>query len=184
MRGPRTSIGSGEADEARTHNRLRIQLRGESEAMAEERGRRPSAISRFTDRSKRVLALGGSEAIRLNHPAIEPEHVLLGLVADGTLRAQVPQLSTLELDQARVVVESVIGRGTATEKPDGLGPSPETRKVMELAVEEADALGAEQVQPIHVLLSITRYTGRTQAVFEALGVSPDAIRSQILETGR
>jgi ATP-dependent Clp protease ATP-binding subunit ClpA len=145
---------------------------------------RPRPIERFTDHAKRVLAIGGSEAIRLSHTTVEPEHVLLGLVADGTLRAHVPQLAALDLDQARVVVESLTGRGSAQEQPEGIAPSAETRKIIELAVDEADALGAERVDPKHVLLGVTRYAGQTRAVLEAFGVSAEMVRSQILEAGR
>ena len=35
---------------------------------------------------------------RVSHTAVGPEHVLLGLVADGTLRAHVPHMAALDLD--------------------------------------------------------------------------------------
>ena len=41
-------------------------------------------FERFTDRARKVFALANQEAQRLSHEYIGTEHVLLGLVREGT----------------------------------------------------------------------------------------------------
>lgn len=135
-----------------------------------------SLTSRLSDRSKRVLALAATEASRLHYASVEPEHVVLGLIADG----RVPVLSALKLDEARRSVEAVLGRGDTREPLDALAPSAETRTIMQLAAAEADRLYVEQIEPKHVLLAITRDTGRAHAALGALGLEPEAIRRQVV----
>lgn len=61
--------------------------------------------------------------------------------------------------------------------------SAETIKTLELAAQEADALGSARIEPQHLLLAMTRQPGRAQVAFDALRLSPNALRSQILRTG-
>jgi ATP-dependent Clp protease ATP-binding subunit ClpA len=149
-----------------------------------EQPRQPWPVGRFTDRSKRVVAQAVTEAMRLDYGSVEPEHVLLGLIACRSVPPEVGELSAIGLDQARQSVESVLGRGNQRERLDGLSPSVATRRITELAAAEADRLGAARVEPKHVLLGITREPGRAGAVLQALDLSPEAIRSQILGAGR
>lgn len=150
----------------------------------DEQPRQWSPIGKVNDRSKRALAQAVTEAMRLDYGAVEPEHVLLGLIACGSVPPEVGELSALGLDQARQSVESVLGRGNQRERLDGLGPSAETRRITELAADEADRLGAARVEPKHVLLGLTREPGRAGAVLQALDLSLETIRSQILGAGR
>jgi ATP-dependent Clp protease ATP-binding subunit ClpC len=135
-----------------------------------------SSTSRLSDRSKRVLALAATEASRLHYGFVQPEHVVLGLIADG----RVPVLSALKLDEARRSVEAALGRGDTREQLDALAPSAETRTIIQLATAEADRLNVDQIEPKHVLLAITRETGRAHAALGALGLEADAIRRQIV----
>jgi ATP-dependent Clp protease ATP-binding subunit ClpA len=134
---------------------------------------------RYTDRSKRVLALAAAEAARLYYSAVEPAHVFLGLVADESVSAQAPALSGLKLATARQTVESVVGRGSAREQLGALAPSAATRNILEAAAKAAEDAGG-LIEPKHVLLAITLEAGSTNAVFQALGLSADAIRDQLL----
>jgi len=107
-------------------------------------------FDRFNDRAKRVLALAQDEAIRFNHNYIGTEHLLLGLVREGEgVAARVLDSLGVELSKVRTAVEFIIGRGDSTTSPSEITLSPRTKKVIELAIDEARKLGHSHVGTEH-----------------------------------
>ena len=139
-------------------------------------------FDRFNDRAKRVLALAQDEAIRFNHNYIGVEHLLLGLVREGEgVAARALNSLGVELTKARTAVEFIIGRGDATISPSEITLSPRTKKVVELAIDEARKLGHSSVGTEHLLLGIAREGQSVGAgVLESLGVSLDQVRHQVI----
>src|ERR687892_1639129 len=139
-------------------------------------------FDRFNDRAKRVLALSQDEAIRFNHNYIGTEHLLLGLVREGEgVAARVLDSLGVELSKVRTAVEFIIGRGDSTTSPSEITLSPRTKKVIELAIDEARKLGHSHVGTEHLLLGLVREgEGIASGVLESLGVSLDKVRSQVI----
>ena len=139
-------------------------------------------FDRFNDRAKRVLALAQDEAIRFNHNYIGVEHLLLGLVREGEgVAARVLDSLGVDLRKARSSVEAIIGRGKETTSPSEITLSPRTKKVIELAVDEARKLGHSNVGTEHLLLGIVREGQSVGAgVVEAMGVSLEQIRHGVI----
>jgi ATP-dependent Clp protease ATP-binding subunit ClpA len=139
-------------------------------------------FDRFTDRAKRVLALAQDEAIRFNHNYIGPEHLLLGLVREGEgIAARVLGSLGVELTKVRTAVEFRVGRGDATIKPSEITLSPQTRKVIDLANEEAKTLCHGHVGTEHLLLGLLRERGTMATeVLESLGVPLEKARHQVI----
>src|SRR5919109_4351000 len=141
-------------------------------------------FDRFNDRAKRVLALAQDEAIRFNHNYIGTEHLLLGLVREGEgVAARVLDSLGVELSKVRTAVEFIIGRGDSTTSPSEITLSPRTKKVIELAIDEARRLGHAHVGTEHLLLGLARESGTlANQVLESLGVTLDAVRNQLTAT--
>jgi ATP-dependent Clp protease ATP-binding subunit ClpA len=141
-------------------------------------------FDRFNDRAKRVLALAQDEAIRFNHNYIGVEHLLLGLVREGEgVAARALDSLGVELSKARTSVEFIIGRGDATTTPSEITLSPRTKKVIELAIDEARKLGHSHVGTEHLLLGIVREgEGIASGVLESLGVGLEKVRHQVIAT--
>ena len=139
-------------------------------------------FDRFNDRAKRVLALAQDEAIRFNHNYIGTEHLLLGLVREGEgAAARVLDSLGVELSKVRTGVESLIGRGDSTTSPSEITLSPRTKKVIELAIDEARKLGHSHVGTEHLLLGLVREGGHIGAkVLESLGVTLEKVREQVI----
>src|SRR5438094_492991 len=127
-------------------------------------------FDRFNDRAKRVLALAQDEAIRFNHNYIGTEHLLLGLVREGEgVAARVLDSLGVELSKVRTAVEFIIGRGDSTTSPSEITLSPRTKKVIELAIDEARKLGHSHVGTEHLLLGLVREgEGIASGVLESL----------------
>src|ERR671931_419830 len=141
-------------------------------------------FDRFNDRAKRVLALAQDEAIRFNHNYIGTEHLLLGLVREGEgVAARVLDSRGVELSKVRTAVEFIIGRGDSTTSPSEITLSPRTKKVIELAIDEARKLGHSHVGTEHLLLGLVREgEGIASGVLESLGVSLEKVRHQVIAT--
>lgn len=136
-------------------------------------------MERFTQRARRVLSLAQEEAERLQHNYIGTEHLLLGLMReDGGVAGRV--LRDLGLDQRRVeeLVERLT-RASARTSATQLDLSPGTKKVLELAVDEARRMGHHYIGTEHLLLGLVRQSeGVAIEVLKRLGVSPEEVRRQ------
>ncbi|MBX3056841.1 MAG: ATP-dependent Clp protease ATP-binding subunit [Anaerolineae bacterium] len=135
---------------------------------------------RFTQRARRVLSLAQEEAERLNHSYIGSEHVLIGLLREeGGVAGRV--LRELGLDAARVqaMVERLSG-GPGTRTPfTKIELSPSTKRLLELAVEEARRMGQHYISTEHLLLGLARQNeGLAIDVLRKFGISPEQIRRQ------
>jgi ATP-dependent Clp protease ATP-binding subunit ClpC len=136
-------------------------------------------MERFTQRARRVLSLAQEEAERLQHNYIGTEHLLLGLMReDGGVAGRV--LRDLGLDPRRVeeLVERLT-RASARTSSVQLDLSPGTKKVLELAVDEARRMGHHYIGTEHLLLGLVRQSeGVAIEVLKRLGVSPEEVRRQ------
>ena len=101
----------------------------------------PKAMfERFTEKAIKVIMLAQEEARRLGHNFVGTEQILLGLIGEGTgIAAKVLKSMGINLKDARVEVEKIIGRGSgfvAIEIPF----TPRAKRVLELSLEEARQL--------------------------------------------
>jgi len=138
-------------------------------------------FERFTERSRRVVVLAQEEARMLDHNYIGTEHLLLGLMHDGGITAQVIGSTGLTLEAARAEVEAIIGRGASS--PSGHIPfTPRAKKVLELALREALALKNSYIGPEHILLGLIREVDGVGAqILDRLAAPLPLLRAQVLE---
>ena len=140
-------------------------------------------FERFTQTAIKAIALAQHEALRLGQDLIGPEHILLGLIGQGTnIVAMVLKSNGVNLKDARIEVEKFTGRcrcpGVEEEK---MRFTPEAKRVLELSLEEAAQLGDKSTDTGHVLLGLIR-EGENQAakVLTNLGVDFSLVRSQVI----
>jgi ATP-dependent Clp protease ATP-binding subunit ClpC len=136
-------------------------------------------MERFTQRARRVLSLAQEEAEHFQHNYIGTEHLLLGLIREeGGVAGRV--LRELGLDQRRV--EELVERMTrASTRTTTIQPelSPGTKRVLELAVDEARRMGHHYIGTEHLLLGLVRLPeGVAIDILKRLGISPEEVRRQ------
>jgi ATP-dependent Clp protease ATP-binding subunit ClpC len=136
-------------------------------------------FDRFTKRARRVLTLAQEEAQRLNHNYIGTEHLLLGLVREENgVAVRVLQELNVDLKQIRERIERTVGRGQRA-MYGKLSLTPRTKRVIELAVDEARRLGHHYIGTEHLLLGLIREgEGVAVDVLKGMGVSLDKVRAQ------
>ncbi|CAI6001788.1 unnamed protein product [Closterium sp. NIES-64] len=148
---------------------------------AAKRGVAVAMFERFTEKAIKVIMLAQEEARRLGHNFVGTEQILLGLIGEGTgIAAKVLKSLGVNLKEARVEVEKIIGRGSgfvAVEIPF----TPRAKRVLELSLEEARQLGHNYIGTEHLLLGLLREgEGVSARVLENLGADPGNIRSQVI----
>jgi len=134
---------------------------------------------RFTQRARRVLSLAQEEAERLNHNYIGSEHLLLGLLREeGGVAGRVLRDVGLEVNRVQAMVERMVGTGTRTPFTK-IELAPTTKRVLELAVEEARRMGQHYISTEHLLLGLARQNDGTVAdILKKFGVTTEQIRRQ------
>jgi len=140
-------------------------------------------FDRFTDRARKVMSLAKNEAQRLNHEYIGTEHILLGLVHEGSgVAANVLRNMQIDLKKIRMELEKVV-KGSATLVSMGQLPfTPRAKKVLELALEEASQLGHNYIGTEHLLLGLIKESeGIAARVLLNLGVKLEDVREEVLE---
>ena len=136
-------------------------------------------MQRFTQRARRVLGLAQEEAERLQHSYIGTEHLLLGLMREeGGVAGRVLREMGLETEQVQQFVERMTRSGQRTPFTR-IDLAPGTKKVLELAVEEARQMGHHYIGTEHLLLGLIRHNeGVAIDVLRRLNISPDRVRKQ------
>jgi ATP-dependent Clp protease ATP-binding subunit ClpC len=139
----------------------------------------PNKMERFTQRARRVLSLAQEEAERLQHNYIGTEHLLLGLMREeGGVAGRVLRDLGLEPRRVEELVDRLT-RASARTSTTQLDLSPGTKKVLELAVDEARRMGHHYIGTEHLLLGLVRQSeGVAIDVLKRLGVSPEDVRRQ------
>jgi ATP-dependent Clp protease ATP-binding subunit ClpC len=139
-------------------------------------------FNRFTERARKVILLAKEEAKRFNHDYIGTEHILLGLVREGEgVAAAVLASFGLTSDKIRIEVEKLVQPGPTTVISGDLPFTPKAKKVMELATEEARALGHNYIGTEHLLLGLIREgEGVASQVLMNLGLELERVREEVM----
>ena len=139
-------------------------------------------FERFTDRARKVMALANQEAQRFNHEYIGTEHILLGLVKEGSgVGANVLKNLDVDLRKVRLEVEKLVKAGPEMVTMGKLPQTPRAKKVIEYAIEEARNLNHNYVGTEHLLLGLLReHDGVAAQVLRNLGLKLEEVREEVL----
>jgi uncharacterized protein YodC (DUF2158 family) len=134
---------------------------------------------RFTDRLWKVLQLANLEATRWASDHVDPEHLLLGLLAKGSGPAtNVLKNLDVDLRKIRLEVEKRLVRGPNTFLGE-LPQSPATKAVIEETISAARGMKFSYVGTEHLLLGLLSVESRARGVLVALRISFDAVVEEI-----
>jgi len=137
---------------------------------------------RFTDRARKVMQLANQEAQRFNHEYIGTEHILLGLVKEGSgVAANVLKNLDIDLRKIRLEVEKIVQAGPDMVTMGKLPQTPRAKKVIEYSIEEARNLNHNYVGTEHLLLGLLReQEGVAAQVLMNLGLKLEDVREEVL----
>ena len=113
-------------------------------------------FGRYTEKAERALAYAQESAIVFGHPYVGTEHLLLGLIKEGTgVAALVLQSQGVTEENVALRIEEIIGQGdNIINQP--LGFTPRTKNILELSFKEARKMGKNAIGTEHLLLGIIK----------------------------
>ena len=143
-------------------------------------------FERYTDRARQVVAFSGEEAKRLGHAHIGTEHILPGLIHEGTgVAAKALRAVSFEFDATHAQVQQMIHRATPAAPTGHIPFTPRAKTVLELASREARDLSHDYIGTEHILLALMREgDGAGARVLRGAGVEFADIRHQIRQLMR
>jgi len=135
----------------------------------------------FTDRARKVMQLANQEAERFHHEYIGTEHILLGLVQEGSGTAtHVLKNLDLDLNDIRVEIERIVQKRENAVTPGSLPQVPRVKQVIQYALEEAHNLNHPRVGTEHVLLGLLREeSGVAAQILKNLGLRLENVRDEV-----
>jgi len=142
-------------------------------------------MENFTARARKIVSLAQSEATRLKHSYVGTEHVLLGLIREGSgVAAKVLESTGVGLEMIRSAVEHVVAPGSNDASQDDaskeLPRTPKADRVFLTASEQAEFMGHTYVGTEHILLALLlEEEGVAAQVLENLGVELSDVRNGI-----
>src|SRR5215217_7923179 len=138
---------------------------------------------RFSDEGRKVMQHANQEARRFNHEYIGTEHVLLGLIKEGSgVAANVLKNLDVDLRKVRLEVEKLVKSGPDMVTMGKLPQTPRAKKVIEYSMEEARNLNHNYVGTEHILLGLLReQEGVAAQVLMNLGLKLEEVREEVGE---
>jgi ATP-dependent Clp protease ATP-binding subunit ClpA len=138
---------------------------------------------RFTDRARRVMEFANQEAWRFNHEYLGTEHILLGLVREGTgVAANILKNVGADLRNVRLEVEKIVQSGPDIVTMGKVPMTPRAKKVIEIATNEARNLNHAYVGTEHLFLGLVNEDTTVAAqVLLNLGIQLKGVREEVVK---
>ncbi|KAL2929756.1 Chaperone protein ClpC1 chloroplastic [Bienertia sinuspersici] len=145
------------------------------------RGVVTAMFERFTEKAIKVILVAQDETRRLGHSVVGTEHMLLGLIGEGTgIASKALKSVGVNMKNVRIEVEKIVGRGSGF-IPVEIPFSPRAKHVLELSLEEARKLGQNYIGSEHLLLGLlSEGEGVAARVLDNLGADAKEIRKEVL----
>ena len=138
---------------------------------------------RYTQQAVDVILASAAHARSMGHSFVGSVHLLWALASEGSGLSNLLAQKGLTGELIGDVAAVLYGSG-CPQLPMPQGFSQDARRILSSAAGEARLMGDGQVQPIHILLSLTRRadTAAVTALMVA-GVEPDELFTDVLERG-
>ncbi|MCH7700711.1 MAG: hypothetical protein IID37_03385 [Planctomycetes bacterium] len=137
----------------------------------------------FSDRARMIMALANEEAQRRNHEYIGAEHILVGLVREGSgVAAGVLKKLEVDLPKVRMELDKLVKNGPDMVATGRRPQTPRAKKVIERAILESRSLNHNYVGSEHLLLGLLGDpAGIPTHILGALGIELDRVRQEVLD---
>ncbi len=138
-----------------------------------------NGFDRFSRGARQSLSMAQEEARRLNHRYIGTEHLLLGLMREEKGEAaRILSEMGLSIGQLRDAVERMVGTGDRA--PASLQLGEQTKKVIQLAIDESKRRGHEQIGTEHLLMALVHLPdSMAAAVLDGLAINLDVLNRRL-----
>ncbi len=136
----------------------------------------------FNEKAIRMVVLAQEEARHTGHNLVGSEHILLGLMEEGSSTAsQVLEYQGIQTNQTRQIIQEKVGKGAGF-SPANIPFTPKVKNIFEQAFQEARQLSVNHISPEHILLAIAQKTDTIAAkILVAQGINLEQLRTEIIK---
>ena len=137
---------------------------------------------KFTKKAEKAVEIAEKIAIQLGHNYVGTEHILYGLVKEGTgIASKVLENQNITPDAVLEKIEELVGIGE--QKNTGtMGLTPRTKRVIENAFREAKRLNSEYIGTEHLLIGIMREADSVAVrIMLELNLEPQKLYNEIIK---
>ena len=136
----------------------------------------------FDDKAIKTVILAQEETRKTGHNLVGSEHILLGLIEEGTsTAAKLLADWQVQANSTRRLIEQIVGRGNGF-SPANIPFTPKVKDIFEQAFQEARQLGNKNISPEHILLAITRKIDTLAAkILVQQGIDLDKLRIELIK---
>ncbi len=137
-----------------------------------------SLENHLTNSTRRVLVLAQEEALLFNHNHIGTEHILLGLIREGSVERVLANCNVPDLSKVRYAIRFIEGEGD--QAPTGeIGLTPRAKKIIEHARDAAKRDDERQISTTHLLEGMVREDdGTAVRILISFDVDLDKLRRE------
>ena len=136
-------------------------------------------FDKFTNYSQEILASANNLMSSYHNSQMEPEHIMLAMIKDnGIIKDYLTELKLLNQNFINKIVSRVesFPKISGTVNPQGLYLSNDTRRLLELAIEQAKVLKDDYVGIEAILLGMTKLDNRNiKSILESININSGSI---------
>lgn len=141
-------------------------------------------FERYTEKARRVIFFARYEASEYGSPYIETEHLLLGLLREDPSLQKRFLGPAADLQKIRTEIEKKIVKREKFAVSVEIPLSSESKRVLNLAAEDADRLGHRSIGTEHLLLGLLSVQGSlAERVLHGIGIWPEQVREKLAKAG-
>jgi ATP-dependent Clp protease ATP-binding subunit ClpC len=136
----------------------------------------------FNEKAIKNVILAQEEAREMGYNLVGTEHLLLGVIGEGTsIAATILSQEKINVDETRQIIKNIIGKGSGFIPPN-VPFTPRAKSILEEAFQESRQLKNNYITPEHILLAISKYPDTLAAkVLTKQGIDLRHLRTAIIK---
>ena len=138
-------------------------------------------FGKFTERAQKAISLSRITAIEMGHPYVGSEHLLMGLIREGSGVAY-SVLANLSITEEKLseIIARYVGKGAPLPEDSEISFTPRSKRILEISAAEAKRNGHSYIGTEHILMAIIRDgDGVGARVLGAMGINLGMLYSEI-----
>lgn len=141
-------------------------------------------FSNFTEKARIAINEAHDSATELGHDYIGSEHLILGLLREGSgVAAKVLNDHGITADKVVEKIKSFVGTGTPLPQDTELALTPRSKRIIQMSALEARRMGHNYVGTEHLLMAIIRDgDGVGAKIIATLGVNPPSVYNDTIRS--
>ena len=138
---------------------------------------------KFTKRAEKAIEIANQIAIDFGHNYIGTEHLLYGLLKEGSgVASKVLQNQGIVIEQIEEQIDLLVGKSEQLDNASILGFTPRTKRVIENAFREAKKVGSDFIGTEHLLIGIMRESDSVAVrIMLDLNINPQKLYNEIVK---